>query len=221
MLPPAWEAPIPIELIAAELPDDPVIVEAGAHIGRDTMRLAHAWPRGHVHAFEPVPAVYAQLRRNVARQQNVTTYPLAAGVADGAATLHISGGASDGSSSLLAPAAHLDVHPDVTFAEEIEVRAVTLDSWATTNRIGRVDFLWLDLQGAELGVLRAAPRVLEGVRAIQSEVSLLETYAGVTTYGPYREWLAEQGFDVSHESLEWEDMGDVLFVRRRPQMRRA
>src|SRR4051812_16786630 len=110
MLPPTWEAPIPLGLIAAELPDDPVVVEAGAHIGRDTVRLAHAWPLGHVHAFEPVPAVYAQLRRNVSHLRNVTTYPLAAAEAAGTAVLHVSGGASDGSSSLLAPAAHLDVH---------------------------------------------------------------------------------------------------------------
>jgi FkbM family methyltransferase len=215
MLPPTWDAPIPLELIAGELPDDPAIVEAGAHIGRDTVRLAHAWPLGHVHAFEPVPDIYAQLRRNVSRLRNVTTYPFAVGAASGTAVLHVSSGASDGSSSLLSPAAHLDVHPDVTFADDIEVATVTLDGWAEANGIERVDFLWLDMQGAELSALQAAPRMLEGVRAIQTEVSLLETYAGVTLYGRYREWLEQQGFVVVYESLEWEDMGDVLFVRSR------
>jgi hypothetical protein len=35
------------------VPDEPVIVEAGASIGMDLPELLRVWPRATVHAFEP------------------------------------------------------------------------------------------------------------------------------------------------------------------------
>jgi hypothetical protein len=65
--------------IAKYLPVDPVIVEAGAHIGRDTVEMAHHWPRGVIHAFEPVPSVYRQLQQHTRKLANVKLYPQALG----------------------------------------------------------------------------------------------------------------------------------------------
>src|SRR5688500_3280823 len=66
-------------LLVEHLPSDPVIVEAGAHAGVDTTEFAALWPGGSVHAFEPLPSVYAKLVRATSRLPNVTTYPCALG----------------------------------------------------------------------------------------------------------------------------------------------
>ena len=47
------------------LPKNPVIVEAGAHIGRDTLKMHAIWPQATIHAFEPVPPLFKQLKKNL------------------------------------------------------------------------------------------------------------------------------------------------------------
>ena len=134
--------------------------------------------------------------------------------ATGRARIHLSGGRSDGSSSLLAPKEHLDLHPDVTFDDTIEVDVVSLDDWARRQRIPRVDLLWLDLQGYELEVLKSATAMLEGTSAIYTEVHLVESYEGAPLYDTLRSWLASAGFGVEREEIPWDEGGNVLFARR-------
>jgi hypothetical protein len=45
--------------LRASLGDRPTIVEAGAHSGLDTVYLSRLFRDGAVHAFEPVPDLYA------------------------------------------------------------------------------------------------------------------------------------------------------------------
>ena len=63
--------------IARYLPDDPVIVEAGACEGIDTARFAQQWPHAVIHAFEPVPQLYAEVHRRTADLPGVRLYSLA------------------------------------------------------------------------------------------------------------------------------------------------
>jgi FkbM family methyltransferase len=199
--------------LSAGLGDAPTIVEAGAHSGLDTLRLAKLFSRGTVHAFEPVPELFARLTRRVGGRANVRSYPSALGARSGRATLHVSGGGSDGSSSLLRPTGHLECHPRVTFAASLQVPCVSLDDWARKNGIAEVDLLWLDLQGLEFDVVSASSLVLPTVKAIYTEVSLKEMYEGACLYPDYRRWLEGQGFEVVAEDLRWVDMGNVLLVR--------
>lgn len=195
------------------LPDAPVIVEAGAHNGTDTLEMARLWRAGTVHAFEPLPHLYKQLNQRTKHQRNVKTYNFALGAHEGMAKFHVSSGASDASSSLLSPKGHLVDHNNVAFEREIDVQVTTLDHWAGINQIDRVDFLWLDMQGFELNTLKAAPRMLSCVRAIYTEVYLKESYSEVPLYPEVREWLSVRGFRVEREDLPWPDAGNVLFVR--------
>ncbi|HMQ30106.1 MAG TPA: FkbM family methyltransferase [Chloroflexaceae bacterium] len=201
------------ESLAQHLPGDPVIVEAGAHIGVDTVEMARRWNNGFVHAFEPLPHLYTELQKRTRKLNNVATYPLALGDYDGKARFFVSSGASDASSSLLEPKEHLVDHGDVAFKQQIEVIVTTLDNWAARCDVSRIDLLWLDMQGFELSALKAARRLLPTVRAIHIEVFLKESYSNVPLYPEVRDWLAAQGFRVEREELPWPDSGNVLFVR--------
>jgi FkbM family methyltransferase len=192
----------------------PTIVEAGAHNGLDTVCLARLFKGGTVHAFEPVPELFARLRKRTDAITNTRIYNCALGARSGEATLHLSDGWSDGSSSLLQPTGHLAAHPGVTFARRIQVPCVSLDDWAAANGVDSADLLWLDLQGLEYDVLAASSRVLPTVKAVYTEVSLAEMYEGSRLYPEYRAWLEARGFRVVHEDLRWADMGNVLFVRQ-------
>lgn len=206
---------IPKRFIATYLPANPTIVEAGAHIGVDTLQMSKRWPQGTIHAFEPIPELFSQLQRNTAKRENVCCYPLALGKQTGAAKLFVSSGRSDASNSLFPPKAHLTYHPDIHFETEIQVPTITLDHWAAEQGIKKIDFLWLDLQGYELAALKAAPTVLGTVQAIYTEVNLDETYAGVALYPELRQWLEVRGFKVIREDIPWQDGGNVLFAKER------
>lgn len=202
------------KLIRKYLPLSPLIIDCGAHVGRDTIELARI-KGAIVYAFEPVAALYTSLLTNTAGIDNVKCFNLALSDANCRAAMYISAGASDGSSSLLKPKGHLQDHPDVTFDSEIEVECMTLDSWAVKNGLSKIDMLWLDMQGSELKMLKASPAILETVAVIHSEVSLKETYAGVEHYETFKAFLLGCGFKVIEEAIpQGFDMGNVLFVRR-------
>lgn len=199
--------------IAQFLPEKPVIIEAGAHKGYDTIEMKQQWPHAIIHSFEPLESLYRDLLNNVKNLNAVTCYKLALSNKNGTASFFVSSGQGDGSSSLLQPKEHLTIHPNVLFKEKIDVQTITLDTWAQKNNITKVDLLWLDLQGSELDVLKASPMIVQTVQVIYTEVSLLETYSEVPLYPEFRSWLEQQGFSVVREELPWQDMGNVLFVR--------
>jgi len=200
-------------VIAKYIPLNPVIVEAGAHIGIDSLELAAQFPEGIVHAFEPVPNLFQILSEATRKTSNIRSYPFALSNRSGEAKMFVSSGASDGSSSLLAPKDHLSDHPDVSFEKEITVSCTTLDEWAVQYHVPVIDLLWLDLQGHEMEVLKMAIKSLRNVKAIYSEVNLKEAYSGATLYSDYKNWLETQGFRVLQEEIPWEDAGNVLFIR--------
>lgn len=92
---------IPYHIIAGSLPPDPVIVEAGAANGQNTLEMASFWPGATIHAFEPVGAARkAAEERTAEYRERVFVYPFALGNEPGDFEMHISGsGASDDSQS--------------------------------------------------------------------------------------------------------------------------
>lgn len=201
-----------VRYLFALLPPSPVIVEAGAHNGLHTVWLSILSGTGTVHAFEPVPTVYRQLISNTFSRRNVCRYKLAVSGMCGHAAMHISAGGSDASSSLHAPKEHLAHVPSVTFDQSLTVDTITLDAWADSHGVRKVDLLWLDMQGHELAALQAAPRVLESVSVVYMEVSLVELYEGALLYPEVRAWMESRGFVVIREDLSAE-AGDIVFSR--------
>ena len=203
---------IPKKFFVQFLPDNPVILEAGAHKGKDTVEMARLWPGGIIHAFEPVPHIFRLLENNTRNLKNVHCYQLALGDARGIESLFVSSGASDGSSSLLPPKELLNDFPTVYFDEELPVNTTTLDEWAMENDVSEIDFMWLDLQGMELQVLQSGKTILKTVKGIYSEVSSVEGYSGQTLYHELRAWLEKEGFHVEREAVE-NGNGNVFFLR--------
>jgi len=199
--------------IAEYLSDNPIIIEAGASDGQDTLELSKQFPNGQIHAFEPIPAVFEKLKNRVGNCKNVHIYPHALGPTNHTAKMYVSSGRSYGSSSLLKPKEHLTIHKDVHFKEEIEVPVLTIDDWAAKHNIDRVDFMWLDMQGAEYATLKASSKILNSLKVLYTEVSLMEMYEGVPLYEEYKTWLESLGFKAAIEEIPWKDMGNVLFVK--------
>ena len=56
------------------LPEDPIIIEAGAYNGLGTMKMEKFWPQSAIHAFEPVPEIFEMLTRNTHELDIVSCY---------------------------------------------------------------------------------------------------------------------------------------------------
>ena len=203
--------------IARYLPPNPVIVEAGAHDGTNTVEMAEFWTGATVHAFEPLPAaadvVDGKIRRFGSR---VHCHRLGLGPRNGSIEMHVSGDGSSGasqSSSMLEPTTtQLKEFPDIPFGLHQTVQMRTIDSWADAHGVDRVDFLWLDMQGYELEALSGATRMLPGVSAIHMEVCNVELYHRAPLYTDVKRRLAAWRFRPVVEAI-FRVSGNVLFAR--------
>lgn len=209
---------ISFDAIAKYLPEDPVIVEAGAHDGSTTVEMASFWPKSTIHAFEPVSSAASEVcRKVVAFGERVQCHQLALGDADSFMDMHVSGDGSAGacqSSSLLAPTdAQIREFPAILFGAKERVRVVPLDSWAAESGLDTVDFMWLDMQGYELVALAGARKLLPKVSAVHMEVSNVRLYEGAALYPAVRRAMADWGFAPVIEAF-FRVSGNVLFVRR-------
>lgn len=201
------------------LPRNPVILEAGAYDGADTILLKRHFGRNStIHAFEPIPELYKRIAVKTHKYPYIYTYMLALGDFIGQSIFHISeiNNATSASSSLLPPKDHCIHAPEVAFTKELEVSVTTIDQWAKDNKVGFIDFMWLDMQGYELNALKAAPNLLKTVRAILTEVEFVEAYKGQYLYHDVKNFLESEGFTLIAVNFDIDNprwFGDALFVR--------
>jgi FkbM family methyltransferase len=207
-------------VIADYIPKDPIILEAGAFQGQDSIRMAQHWPHATIYAFEPVPELFEQMRTATAAYCQIHPIALALATEEGTHTFWPSEhpkrpGKHSQAGSLLAPKERLHWSP-IQFNEPITVPTTTIDIWAHKHNIADIDLLWLDLQGYELPVMQASPHILSTVRAIWTEVHFIEAYAGQAQYADVTAWLATQGFTLVGtdftDTTSW-FFGTALFVR--------
>jgi len=206
------QAPISKEQITQYLPERPIIVEAGAHIGRDTVRMSSLWPQAEMYAFEPVPYLYEQLLERTKDCPNVTCYNIALSDHIGTETMYVSSGASTAVSSLYEPYEYIKERPNVFF-EKAEVPTIILDTWAHKQGITHVDFMWLDMQGAELKVLKAAPKMVSTVRVIFVEASLTERFKNIPLYDELFLWIETQGLKIIQQDAPKHNKVNLLCVK--------
>jgi FkbM family methyltransferase len=226
----------PLEVLAARIarvPDDrPVILDIGAADGADTVRYATHFPQAQVLAFEPLSFNVEDLRRAVESaglRERVAVFQVALSDEEGEVDFWVSGGdppeqvaqrmeSPTGprgwrySSSMLEPQEHLKHWPWVTFERET-VQARRFDALAAEEGIERVDFVHLDVQGAELAVLRGMGALLGQVGAIWLEVSNAEMYRGQPLRADVEEFMTQHGFELAVDAVRRKPRGDQLWVR--------
>jgi FkbM family methyltransferase len=218
-----YQTIIPIFLIKKHVPKDPVVLEAGAHDGGDTVQLVQNLRPRKLYAFEPVPELFKRLEEKLHPFREVECFPLALAHRRGQMTMYVSNGsvrtrkhsiiAADASSSLLKPTGHLNAYPTIQYKKQIKVPVTTIDDFARQHDIKRIDFMWLDMQGAELMALQGSERLLDRVSSVYLEVSTVELYADAPTYHEVKEWMVSRGFTPRYEAVPTGGHGNVLFVR--------
>ena len=152
-----WEPEI-WQAISSGLPEGGVMLDVGAHIGYDSLKASvKVGPTGRVVAFEPNPKTLAILRDNIAASNahNVVVQPIACTDSEQTLTLFdATPGGNSGSSSL----SQQNAGP---LSRSYTVRGRPMDDVLAELGVTRVDVVKIDVEGAELVVLRGAARSLK------------------------------------------------------------
>ena len=134
-----------------------IFLDVGANFGWYTSLFQkYAGRSGQVHSFEPVPSTFENLQRNhdlMGRPTNVRINNLALGDEETDLTINLFEGFPTGHASLSTQG-----RDDAT---PFKCQMITLDSYLESNNVRDVDFVKVDIEGAELGFLRGAERLFK------------------------------------------------------------
>ncbi|MBC6994165.1 FkbM family methyltransferase [Neolewinella lacunae] len=143
-----------------------VVLDVGANVGMYTLLASKlVGPAGKVYAFEPVHATHGALNENLRLNQageNVKTFKIALSNANGTAQMSIPTSVGRGSSSDAFNSFQLDTDPSDTGAEVVET--IKLDTFVSQHGLKRIDFIKVDIEGAELLFFQGAEEVLQQLR---------------------------------------------------------
>jgi len=158
-------------LFEARIKPGMTALDVGSNLGEMALHLAHlVGPTGTVHAFEPMPAAFARLHNHIEKNQLAATlrsWNLALSNATGEMQMTIPSPTADnqGLGSIANPAI-------AAAAETITVPTQTLDDFVAQQQIKKIDFIKLDIQGAEWFFLEGAQQTLKTHRPeIAMEIS--------------------------------------------------
>jgi len=176
-----------------------VCYDIGANQGDVTRRLARLADRGGlVVAFEPVWPLYRRLCRTLRRppRRSAPVVPVPFGLSDADRLAEVQVPAGDfGQGSIASAADWQAAHPGVAI-ESYGCRLVALDGFIAASRLPPPDFAKIDVEGAELFVLRGAAGLLEGAAPPLLLIELFAPWQRAFHYGPWEvlKLLAERGY---------------------------
>jgi FkbM family methyltransferase len=174
--------------------DCPTIIELGMCDGYHTQKmldiLSLTGKKFIFHGFEPVLTLYNNIQ--VAYNSefgSVSLFNLAIGSNNKISDFYISGGSKKhfgqivdnyyGSSSLRKPKLVLEAWTDMTFQKE-QIQVVTLDKHIQNSELNGkiIDFIWADIQGAEVDMIKGGKKAFKNVRYLYTEYCDAELYDG-------------------------------------------
>jgi FkbM family methyltransferase len=200
----------------------PIICDIGSRDAQEGISLMQQLDGKELHVFEANPNAARLCRENLAQfasesRANIATFnPVA--VSDRVGELRfypvntgLSENKDSGFSSLFR------INPDYTKArgrivqDEVVVHATTLDEYFRDRE--QPDLLWIDVEGAELQVLRGAEKVLRGVTLLHIEVSFRPMQVGKPLFWEISKHLNDHGFGF-HGFMEVSAFKGFLYRHR-------
>lgn len=146
-----------LELLLSMLQPGMTFVDVGANVGLFSIPAARKVADGCIYALEPASWTFERLTKNIHLNQiaNLKAMRLALGERSGMAVLHINARGRDGLNTLGEP-----THGDSKVIGSEEVPLITLDDFLVQRGVARVDAMKIDVEGAELLVLKGGANLL-------------------------------------------------------------
>jgi FkbM family methyltransferase len=139
------------------------VLDVGANVGSWSLLAAELLPQATIYALEVVPNTAATLRARVGGQDRIKSFSLGLAAENGTLPLQYNEAASTH--------ATFTDYPHTWAGERIECPVIRGDEFLSREGIGRLDFLKLDVEGAEHLVLQGLDEYLQKgrIRFVQFE----------------------------------------------------
>ena len=182
----------------------------GGYLGLEVPRLLKTYPRLRIDIFECSTRYLPILHKKFGGNRRVNVVDRAISSENGTLTFFETTLPGSGSVLRLGKS-HMAFYGSEQ-AESFDVEAVTLDSYYASVA-SNVDVLQIDVQGAEMLVLRGATRTLAETKAVFVEISQAsELYVNAVTFQELSEFLEELGFELRLIGSDTNGTGNALFV---------
>jgi len=207
-----------------------IIFEIGACEGEDSIRYSKLFPNSTIYTFEPLPENKKLILENFKKYNvdNAHLYEIALSNFDGETDFHVSSANQDllseyqnvnwnfgnKSSSLLMPEKHNEEINFIKFENLIKVKTTTLQIFCNNLNINIIDIIHMDVQGAELMVLKGANEYIDKIKVIWMEVSDLEYYKGQPLAKEVESFMKKNNFFLVKNTLV-KNQGDHLYVSKK------
>jgi FkbM family methyltransferase len=181
-----WYAMIPSELPPLK---PKIIYDFGANIGAASLYFATMYPEARLYGFEPLPFNYEVCVLNYRNLPSSRAFPWAVGARSETATFECNndprGGRLTGSV----------VDPRLKLTERIDVQILSVADLIQVKKLEPPEFLKIDVEGAEMEVLKGMEGYTHSVRRM-----FVETHSPELTAGCLK-WMQEHGFRIygSHD----------------------
>jgi len=167
---------------------NPVILEIGTHYGEDTVDMLKVFNDPMIYCFEPDPRNVKFLNNTLSQHSNVKLFDIALYNKNGEEDFNMSYQPypdgkdlpekyqwineddyrkfklnNSGSSSLKSG------HKTLEGAEKARVKTMRLDTWAETEGVTSVDFIWMDVQDAEREVIEGGQNLFSNTFCVWTE----------------------------------------------------
>jgi FkbM family methyltransferase len=169
-----------------------VFFDVGANLGFFALLASRrVGLTGEVHAFEPAPEQFGQLRRNIElnRAVNVRLNNCALADSPGLRAFYLSAGWNRGTHSFGSTPER---------RSSIQVTCETFDDYVTRRGLHHVDVVKIDVEGAELLVLRGARACIRSQPPSLMIVEAAQAHAQSLGYSTIdlKAYLAENGYEI-------------------------
>ena len=178
------------------------IFDVGAHIGQSATYYKSTFKNSYIYSFEPFQNSFEILKR-----LNLTDFkPYNLGLSDKKGVESFCSNKGSPTNSLLSLSLSAketwDGNEGLSQVERVDCEFTTLDDFCDENNVEYIDFMKIDVQGAEFRVLKGAHRALNEKRigVIQLEVILGNTYIGQKTPGYYIGLLEHYDYKLAYVS---------------------
>jgi FkbM family methyltransferase len=167
-----------------------LIFDVGAHYGESALNYMDLFNDVVVYSFEPSLNAFQELSK--IKKTNLKSFNLGLSNIEGEDNFHFN--ESDSTNSLLKLSKNAAQNWDLPTLKSVgqeNLKFTTLDRFLELNNLKKIDFLKLDVQGAEFMVLNGALETLrlKRIELIQIEYINIETYENAKSLDYYLDFL--------------------------------
>ncbi len=138
-----------------------VVIDIGANIGEITLCAAkRVGIDGRVYSFEPMPKLYESLRKNITSNRFFQVNPIRMGVADKDGVMSIYCADSNFSDGTIHEGLGTLYPMNNRNTPAGKIQVITLDKFFEEAPVDRLDFIKIDVEGAEFDVLKGAEKTI-------------------------------------------------------------